>query len=98
MVDWYLPSATYNASTDKAMLDSLMHQLEAIPSSKKTYATKFKTPTIVNISPFPFDPNIATEADLLGVGLPQKVVSNVIKFRNKGGKFITKKDFAKYMG
>ena len=98
VVNWYLPTATYNASKDQAMLDSLMHQLEAIPSSKKTYTTKFNTSKVVNISSFPFDPNVATEADLLKLGLPQKVVSNVVKFRNKGGKFITKKDFAKIYG
>ncbi len=95
VVGWYLPSATYNGSKDVAMLDSLMHRLEAIPGSKKVYASKYNIPAVVKIKPFPFDPNMATEADLLRLGLPQKVVSNVVKFRNKGGKFLTKKDFAK---
>lgn len=42
-----------------------------------------------------FDPNIATEDELLGLGLDVKTVKVLLKYREKGGRFRTKEDLRK---
>ena len=36
---------------------------------------------------FPFDPNTASEAELLRLGIPPKAVQTLLKYRDKGGRF-----------
>lgn len=43
----------------------------------------------------PFDPNTATEEDLLNLGLPKGVVTVMLRFREKGGKYRRKEDLKK---
>jgi competence ComEA-like helix-hairpin-helix protein len=43
----------------------------------------------------PFDPNTATESDLLGLGLEEKTVKNLLKYREKKGIFYKKEDLKK---
>ena len=43
----------------------------------------------------PFDPNIATENELLGLGLEERTVKVLLKYREKGGYFRTKEDLKK---
>ncbi len=45
-----------------------------------------------------FDPNTATENDLLGLGLDEKTVKILLKYREKGGSFRTKEDLKKVYG
>ncbi|MBX2890742.1 MAG: helix-hairpin-helix domain-containing protein [Saprospiraceae bacterium] len=45
--------------------------------------------------PFSFDPNLATEQELLRLGLPQWTVRSILNFRSKGGVFRKKEDFKK---
>lgn len=47
---------------------------------------------------FNFDPNIAPEAALRQLGLPGKVVQNMLKYRAKGGHFKYKEDVSKIYG
>ncbi len=44
---------------------------------------------------FQFDPNTATEGDFLKLGLSKRVTTAILNYRNKGGKFYKKEDFAK---
>lgn len=44
---------------------------------------------------FPFDPNTATEADFLRLGLPGRTIKSILNYREKGGSFRKKEDFAK---
>jgi DNA uptake protein ComE-like DNA-binding protein len=46
----------------------------------------------------PFDPNTATENELLGLGLDGKTVKVLLKYREKGGVFRTKEDLRKVYG
>lgn len=96
-IDLFWKPASYNISKDQALLDSLMLKLSSAPATK-TYKFKNKYSEVIQINSFPFDPNTAPEEVLLKLGLPQKIVSNIIKFRSKGGKFKVKKDFAKIYG
>ena len=45
-----------------------------------------------------FDPNTATESDLLGLGLEEKTVKNMLKYRQSGGIFKKKEDLKKLYG
>lgn len=49
-------------------------------------------------SAFPFDPNTATDAELQELGLSPRLVSNILKYREKGGRFRVKEDFGKLYG
>lgn len=47
---------------------------------------------------FPFDPNTASEQDLLRLGLPRGMVARLLRYREKGGFFFDKTDFKKLYG
>lgn len=47
------------------------------------------------LNPFPFNPNEMTAEDMQNLGLSQKQTTSIIKFRQKGGEFREKSDFAK---
>ena len=46
----------------------------------------------------PFDPNTADSAQLLRLGLSPRIVSNIYRYRQAGGVFSEKKDFARLYG
>jgi competence protein ComEA len=48
--------------------------------------------------PFLFDPNQATEQELLALGLERFVAGNIIKYREKGGRFASARDIKKIYG
>ncbi|MBN2667951.1 MAG: helix-hairpin-helix domain-containing protein [Bacteroidales bacterium] len=50
---------------------------------------------ITNQALIPFDPNIASDTQLLSFGLPQKLVKQWVNFVNKGGKFKSSEDLKK---
>lgn len=45
-----------------------------------------------------FDPNTADSIELLSLGLPNFVVRNVLKYRQKGGRFLTSESFSRIYG
>ncbi len=47
---------------------------------------------------FSFDPNSATKDQLVQLGIKEKTAGNIIRFREKGGKFRTKEDLEKIWG
>lgn len=47
---------------------------------------------------FSFDPNTATKADFIKLGLPEKTAATLLKFREKGGTFRKKEDLQKIYG
>lgn len=63
-------------------------------SSKKEKTS----PSKVEISPQYFSPNTASKAELLALGLPEKTVTTLMNFRNKGGRFYKKEDLKKIYG
>jgi competence protein ComEA len=65
-----------------------------IETDKKEYAkTAVLTPTY-----FYFDPNSATDNQLLALGLTPKNVQTILRYRNKGGQFRVPDDFLKIWG
>lgn len=45
--------------------------------------------------PVPFDPNTATEEELISIGFQPRTAKTIIKYRSKGGKFRKKEDLQK---
>lgn len=65
---------------------------------KRKKETQPTTKTQVVLTPFPFDPNTASEADFMKMGLPEKRIKTIANYRNKGGKFFQKEDLKKIYG
>lgn len=57
---------------------------------------QYDTPTEIKL--MPFDPNNASESALLSLGLDKNTVKNVLKYREKGGKFYKKEDLKRIYG
>lgn len=64
------------------------------PYHKKKYS-KDNEPKVAVVAPFPFDPNIASETELLSLGLSNRTVHSIINYREKGGIYRIKADFGK---
>ncbi len=66
---------------------------------KSAYSKKYnKSKKKAVITPFAFNPNTISQADLLVMGIPKNAIDNLVKFRNKGAKFYKKADFKKVYG
>ncbi len=60
---------------------------------RKDFSDDEKTQIAINLKPF--DPNTASESDLLGLGLDEKTVKNMLKYRANKGIFYKKEDLKK---
>ncbi len=58
------------------------------------YETKQETPRR-SYESFPFDPNESSIGDFVKLGLTEKQAQSIVNYREKGGKFRKKSDFAK---
>lgn len=67
------------------------------PTSKK-YPKALDKPQTKQLTPFDFNPNVASKETLLNLGLSPKIAQTVINFRSKGGKFWKKQDFKRIYG
>ena len=54
-----------------------------------------ETESVEMVEPFPFDPNTASEMELLSLGLSKRTVRSIINYREKGGQYRIKADFGK---
>ena len=70
------------SQSDAKLLDSLI----AVIDQKK------------EIQLFKFDPNTCSEDSLLLLGIPRSAVSNLVKYRDKGGRFNSKSEIKKIYG
>ncbi len=74
-------------------LEAAAGEVEAfrrVPGRKSAVAHK--------INPVIFDPNVAGEEDFRAIGLSGFVIRNILKYREKGGRFTTAEDFSKIYG
>lgn len=68
---------------------------QEIDSSEKFIAQEIISPSQPAAQLFTFNPNTATEEDFVKLGLTKKQATGILNYRNKGGKFRKKEDFAK---
>lgn len=86
-------SATEMLSADSVKRENIATQTDGW--KKDSYAVKGKD---IPVSLMDFDPNLADSIELVRLGLPPYVVRNVIKYRQKGGRFRTPESFSRIYG
>ena len=98
---WLLPEAKKPQMVEASRVDSVALKDFEQEVRKKPYAPKKKESIVKEesqIQLFPFDPNKADSIELSSLGLPSYVVRNVLKYREKGGRFRTADSFGRIYG
>lgn len=80
--------------------DASLHNLDSLLALRQAaveemHQRQAQTQEVVELHPFPFNPNTMTEEDGLRMGLTDRQMRNIINYREKGGKFYSKNDLAK---
>jgi competence protein ComEA len=93
------PIYTYWRSSRKADFSAESHYLDSLVASLEkqkalTNATQYKPERKL----FAFNPNEATQDELVEIGFSGTVASRIVNYRSKGGEFRTKKDLLKIYG
>ena len=76
-------------------LDSLLALRNAAIEEQQQNATQNAVQQVIELTPFPFNPNTMTEEEGRRLGLTDRQIRNIINYRDKGGKFYSKSDLAK---
>ena len=98
---WFLPEVKENLVVEASKTDSVALKNFEQEVRKKPYASKKQVPVVKEepqIQLFPFDPNKADSIELSSLGLPSYVVRNILKYREKGGRFRTADSFSRIYG
>ena len=98
---WLLPEVKENQVVEASKTDSVALKNFEQEVRKKPYAPKKQAPVVKEepqIRLFPFDPNKADSIELSSLGLPSYVVRNILKYREKGGRFRTADSFSRIYG
>lgn len=70
----------------------------ATDSIAQTLSKDTQEEPVVKIDRHPFDPNKADSLELLTLGIPPRVASNILRYRRAGGKFRRPEDLARIYG
>lgn len=93
----WTPTPKVQSVYDVAEADSLVLKLKQ-KQERKSFSKNERIQGTVPTALAPFEPNLADSIELLRLGLPSYVVNNVIKYRQKGGRFSTPESFARIYG
>lgn len=93
----WTPTSGVQSVYDVAEADSLVLKLKQ-KEERKSFSKNERIQGTVPTALAPFEPNLADSIELLRLGLPSYVVNNVIKYRQKGGRFSTPESFARIYG
>lgn len=93
----WTPTPEVQSVYDVAEADSLVLKLKQ-KEERKSFSKNERIQGTVPTALAPFEPNLADSIELLHLGLPSYVVNNVIKYRQKGGRFSTPESFARIYG
>ena len=75
-------------------LDSLLAlRYQALEEQQSKIAES--TSELIELHPFPFNPNTLTEEEWKQIGLTDRQIRNIMNYQDKGGKFYTKSDLGK---
>jgi len=92
-----IPHFRKNTAYDFSEFQDEINQFEkSLNETGKSGASGHEVETEINLSFF--DPNTASREELKNTGLDLRVVSNILKYREKGGKFRTREDLKKIYG
>ena len=98
---WLLPEAKEGQVVEASQIDSVALKNFEQEVRKKPYVPKKQVHETKEESPiqlFSFDPNKADSIELSSLGLSAYVVRNILKYREKGGRFRTADSFSKIYG
>ena len=98
---WFLPDAKKTQVVEASRVDSVALKNFEQEVRKKPYVPKKQVHEMKEESPiqlFSFDPNKADSIELSSLGLPAYVVRNILKYREKGGRFRTADSFSRIYG
>ena len=98
---WLVPDASKSLVAETPTVDSVALKAFEQEVKAKTYVQREKKPFDAVKPPValtPFDPNEADSIELSRLGLPPYVVRNILKYRQKGGRFKTPESFARIYG
>ncbi len=91
---WWISRREIDYKADQARLDSLVASWNIEKSKDEESATERpKKPEF-----FVFDPNRSSPSDFIALGFSQNLISRIIHYREKGGKFRIKTDLLKIYG
>ena len=93
----WTPTSGVQSVYDVAEADSLALKLKQ-KEERKSFSKNERIQGTIPATLAPFEPNLADSIELLRLGLPSYVVNNVIKYRQKGGRFSTPESFARIYG
>ena len=87
--------------TRKSLSDDSLHNLDSLLALRQAAMEQQqqqqaeKAQEVVELHPFPFNPNTITEEEWLQIGLTDRQVRNIMNYKAKGGKFYSKNDLGK---
>jgi len=93
---WWRGKRVVEDNGRQHMLDSLVAQWKAEDTVRSVQQAEARRGTLPRA--FPFDPNLATVAELKALGFSEKIAGHVMAYRAKGGKFRVKRDLQKIYG
>ena len=91
---WWRIRRPLDFSKDERIADSLIASLRWNTTDSMTVTKKI--PVAINF--FPFDPNTASESELIHLGLPSFTAKRIVRYREKGGTFKKKEALLKMYG
>lgn len=97
---WLIPLKENTAKNDtekfKKEYAGFMSSIREKEQKIYSHNNRFQPPRTVRLTTF--DPNITDSVGFLDLGLPAWMAKNILKYRNKGGKFRRAEDFRKVYG
>ena len=85
----------------QSLTDESLHNLDSLLALRQVAIEQQQRPQtekpqeVVELHPFPFNPNTLTEEEWLQMGLTDRQVRNIMNYKAKGGKFYSKNDLGK---
>lgn len=85
---WMLPEPELPMEVQVSKVDSL-----SIKKSRQEFPPKRKSYQLKN-----FNPNVADSVELASLGIPPYIIRNILKYRQRGGRFVTVESFSRIYG
>ena len=85
----------------KSLSDASLHNLDSLLALRQAaiemqqQQQAEKPQEVVELHPFPFNPNTITEEEWRQIGLTDRQIRNIMNYKAKGGKFYSKNDLGK---
>ena len=98
---WMVPDTSKSLLAETPGVDSVALKSFEKEVQSKSYSKREKKHFVaeeVPVSLTAFDPNMADSIELSRLGLPVYVVRNILKYRQKGGRFKTPESFSRIYG